>query len=61
LRGRTITTAYLFRLEDRIELPPVKGGDDAADAKWIPLSEIRATHVYEDHYHILQTLLGGGV
>lgn len=60
LRGRTVTTAYMFRLEDRVELPPVKGGDDAADAKWIPLSEIRPTHVYEDHYHILQTLLGGG-
>ena len=58
LRGRTITMAYLFRLEDRAELPPVKGGDDAAKAEWIPLSELRSAHVYEDHFSIIQTLLG---
>jgi bifunctional NMN adenylyltransferase/nudix hydrolase len=61
LRGRTLTVAYLFRLEDRTELPPVKGGDDAASAKWYPLAQLRCESMYEDHYHIIQTMLGGGL
>lgn len=59
LRGRTITTAFLFRLEDRAELPMVKGGDDAAHAAWYPLNEVKPYNMYEDHYHIIQTMTGG--
>jgi len=54
-RARTITTAFLFPLEARKEgLYKVKGGDDAAYAKWFPLSEFfkMRSQLFEDHYAI---------
>lgn len=58
-RGRTITQAYLIKLDDTQELPKVKGSDDAKEAKWVPLSEFydMATSIYEDHYHIIRKLI----
>ena len=38
-RGRTITVAFLA-LVDLDRLPPVQGGDDAAQARWFPLKEL---------------------
>lgn len=57
LRGRTITHAYLFRLLDDKALPPVKGSDDATEAKWCRIGEIDPTMMYEDHYFIIQEML----
>ena len=59
LRGRTITHAFHFDFPSG-ELPPVKGGDDAAKARWIPLSELRSmeSHMYEDHFHIVEHFIG---
>lgn len=57
LRGRTVTEAFLIEL-DPGKLAEVKGGDDAEDAVWIPLSELREEGLYEDHYHIIQWFLG---
>ena len=61
LRGRTITTAFHIDLNERT-LPKVKGSDDAASAKWVPMSEfIRSQDkMFEDHYHIVTDLLGLG-
>lgn len=60
LRGRTISTAYLFRLDDTKPLPKVKGGDDAVNAFWLPIAEARSHSQkwYEDHLSILDTMLG---
>lgn len=55
-RGRVITYAVLFRLEDRIRLPRVKGGDDAAEALWVPLGELEPMEVFEDHWHIIRAM-----
>ena len=52
-RGRTITHAFLIHLPPDEELPKIKGSDDAAEAKWIPLSEVRRDMMYEDHYDII--------
>ena len=52
-RGRTITHAALIHLPPDKDLPKIKGSDDAAEAKWIPLSEVRRDMMYEDHYDIL--------
>ena len=52
-RGRTITHAALIHLEPDESLPKIKGSDDAAEAKWFPLSEVRRDMMYEDHYDIL--------
>lgn len=57
LRGRTITHAYLIELPPGA-LPPVKGSDDAARAFWIPISEVREDQCFEDHYAIIQDLVG---
>jgi bifunctional NMN adenylyltransferase/nudix hydrolase len=56
-RGRLITHAVLIRLPDG-ELPRVKGSDDAIKAKWVPISEIRSEETFEDHYEIIQDLIG---
>ena len=58
-RGRTITHAYLIELPPG-ELPPVKGADDAKIAKWVPISDIRESNMFEDHFHIINFLLGRG-
>jgi bifunctional NMN adenylyltransferase/nudix hydrolase len=60
-RGRTITHAFNIVLNDgEYNLPKVKGSDDAEKAAWIPLSEVKRSECYEDHYDILQYFLGMG-
>lgn len=56
-RGRTITHAYLFKLNDANKLPKVKGADDAAEAAWIPLAKLDPIEIYEDHYSIIRSML----
>ena len=48
-RGRTITVAYLAIID---ETTVVVGQDDAANAKWWPLSDL--PHLAFDHYDIMQ-------
>ncbi|HET8729917.1 MAG TPA: bifunctional nicotinamide-nucleotide adenylyltransferase/Nudix hydroxylase [Moraxellaceae bacterium] len=57
-RGRTITHAFLIELEPAAELPKVKGGDDARYAYWLPLADLDPARMFEDHYFIIQHLLG---
>ena len=57
-RGRTITTAFLIHLKGQRELPKVKGSDDAAHAQWMPISDLCAEEMFEDHWHIIQVMLG---
>ncbi len=57
-RGRTITHAYLIHLPADISLPKVKGNDDAKKAFWVPLAEINPERMFEDHYFIIQRMLG---
>lgn len=56
LRGRTITHAFLIELVAG-ELPIVKGGDDARTARWYPISELREEMFFEDHWHIIQSMI----
>lgn len=59
-RGRTITHAYLFKLNNTYNLYEVKGGDDAAEASWLSFKKIEDVqeNIYADHYHIIQYFLG---
>lgn len=59
LRGRTITHAYLIELTDG-PLPPVKGADDAAKAKWLPIAQVMEMDevMFEDHLDIIRYFLG---
>ena len=56
-RGRTVTHAYLIELKGD-KLPKVKGGDDASKAFWIPFAEVKPEMMFEDHYHIIQAMVG---
>jgi bifunctional NMN adenylyltransferase/nudix hydrolase len=60
-RGRTITQAFHFDFPAG-ELPPVRGGDDADKARWMPVSEAldMGPKLFEDHLHILEFFLGRG-
>ena len=58
-RGRIITHAYKAQLPDG-EMPKVRGSDDMASARWIPISEVRRNQCFEDHYDILKYFLGVG-
>ncbi|MDN5621097.1 MAG: bifunctional nicotinamide-nucleotide adenylyltransferase/Nudix hydroxylase [Psychrobacter sp.] len=58
-RGRTITQAFYFQLKnDPKGLPKVKGGDDATKAFWLPLAELDAKMMFEDHYAIITKMVG---
>lgn len=56
LRGRTITQAFCFNIDDLGYLPDVKGADDADKAWWMPINEVRSKKefFFEDHAHIIQ-------
>lgn len=56
-RGRTITHAALIVLPPG-PLPKIKGSDDAKDAKWVPLAEVREDMMFEDHFHMVQYFKG---
>jgi bifunctional NMN adenylyltransferase/nudix hydrolase len=58
LRGRTITHAFLFKLNDASPLPQIRAADDAANARWVKLSDLIADDIYSDHLHIIESLLG---
>ena len=59
-RGRTITHAFHFDFPAG-ELPLVKGGDDAAKARWMPLADFYDLDgvMFEDHWHIVTAFIGG--
>jgi bifunctional NMN adenylyltransferase/nudix hydrolase len=55
-RGRTITHAFLLELAGA-ELPRVRGSDDARRAFWMPLDALDPETLFDDHWHIIRTLL----
>ena len=59
LRGRTVTQAFLIKLDDNEGLPKIKAADDAALAWWISISEIKnmRDQIFEDHAHIIDEML----
>ena len=57
-RGRIITHAHLIKLDDSKDLPKVRGADDAAEAKWVPISEIDPRQIFSDHAAIIHAMLG---
>ncbi len=56
-RGRTITHAFRVDLPSG-ELPKVKGMDDAEKAQWVPLASLDSAICFEDHYEIIQNMVG---
>jgi bifunctional NMN adenylyltransferase/nudix hydrolase len=54
MRARTITHVHYFELQDE-RLPQVRGSDDAAEARWLPVATLPPLEdrFFEDHFHIL--------
>ena len=57
-RGRTINHAFYIALPPDLTLPKVRGSDDAEKAKWIPLADVDRSEMFEDHYDIMETMVG---
>ena len=57
-RGRTITHAFHIDLKNEKELPKIKAADDAEDAFWLPLGEMKPSQFFEDHYEIINYFTG---
>lgn len=58
-RGRTITHAYHFALDEAGgQLPRVRGSDDAVRARWVPLGELDPSVIFEDHADIIDYFVG---
>ena len=57
-RGRMIAHAHYFAFGDGA-LPDVAGGDDATEARWVPIAELAAMEdqFHDDHFHILDSFL----
>lgn len=60
LRGRVISHVFVFHLDTR-EPPPLKAGDDASEALWIPIAGLPALEdcFFEDHFLILSGAVTG--
>lgn len=60
LRGRTITHAYLFKLDDHKPLPEIKGSDDALRAFWMSFSDFykNESRFFDDHFHMIDYFIG---
>lgn len=57
-RGRTITTCFLIELVGEPGgLPRIKGSDDAEKARWVPIADLESDTMFEDHFHIIQSML----
>lgn len=56
-RGRIISTAYLIELDEE-DLPRVGAGKGAARSVWMPLSDIDPRTMYEDHFRIIEVMVG---
>jgi bifunctional NMN adenylyltransferase/nudix hydrolase len=61
LRGRTVTTAYLIKLDDSKDFPKLKQKCDpdggVVRSWWHPINELDPSNMFEDHYHVIKTML----
>lgn len=56
-RGRIVTNAYTFQLPETENLYTIKGGDDAKRAFWQPIAHLNESEMFEDHFHIIRSML----
>jgi bifunctional NMN adenylyltransferase/nudix hydrolase len=57
-RGRIVTFAGLYKLPTAKQLYSVVGSDDAEKAAWYKLSDLNASMLMEDHWFIINDMLG---
>jgi bifunctional NMN adenylyltransferase/nudix hydrolase len=54
LRGRIISEAFHFKLENERSLPEVRGTDDANEANWYSFNDLKEDQFFEDHYFVIK-------
>lgn len=60
LRGRTITTCFLFKLKDTTDIPKIKPqAGEVSKVMWVPIAIALGAerNWYEDHHAILETMI----
>jgi bifunctional NMN adenylyltransferase/nudix hydrolase len=57
-RARLVTQCFHVLLANDTKLPEVRGGDDADEALWMDVADLREEDFFEDHYHIIKSMLG---
>lgn len=57
LRGRTITNAFLIKLNDSAKLPKTHASDDAEWAGWLPIEALDPKLFFDDHFHIIKKMV----
>ena len=59
LIGRMLTNVFLIHLQpSKGGLPKVKAADDAKDCKWVSISELDEETMFDDHFQIIQDMIG---
>jgi bifunctional NMN adenylyltransferase/nudix hydrolase len=58
-QARTVDVAFGYKLDDKRDLPSVKGTDDAEDAHWFTFEEVAQMRgeLFEDHADIVEYML----
>lgn len=58
-RGRTITHAKLYQLNDAKPLPKVSPSNESLSVKWVSFSDFAKmeSQMYEDHFHIINHMI----
>lgn len=57
-RGRTITHAFHIELREEEKLPKIRGGSESDNCFWLPLGQLDSEKMFEDHYFIIQKIVG---
>jgi bifunctional NMN adenylyltransferase/nudix hydrolase len=57
-RARLVSQVYHIVLENDVKLPEIRGGDDADEAMWMDISDLRREDFFEDHFHVIKLMLG---
>ncbi len=58
VRGRTITHAFHLELRSEEQLPKIKSSSENDGCFWVPLGMLNSGEMYEDHYFIIQKMIG---
>lgn len=58
--GAMVTHAFYFVIPDEVDVPLVKGEDDAEYAEWVPLEDIIPEMMHDDHFWILERFCQAG-
>lgn len=56
--GRVITNAIHIQLPADMDTPHTVAADDAEDAMWVPISDLREDNMHDDHHGIISSFVG---